>query len=239
MEYPKLPRVIGSIDRPLQLSSPVPGRPKLFWTEGINPEIVREHWPSYGEQPYQQREWPVHLSSKIPAPRKMYKCYALKVTRKMVVYDRTHPQIRLELLLDAPYEREGETWQPILRSRVERDRGVDPKRSRALEQKLWDEVCRVERRGRPRGTGRPKRRLSDFAISSKHIEPLRRAGLDDRDLRILFGRWHKKTYRQIGGELGISAQAVSKRWNRRIEPAINGINLNFSRRSFQLSSLDS
>jgi hypothetical protein len=65
----------------------------------------------------------------------------------MVIYERTHPEIRLVLLLDAPYDREGETWQSIVQSRVERDRGVDPRQSWPREKRLWDEVCRVERRG--------------------------------------------------------------------------------------------
>ena len=59
-------RIIGSSSRPLEFSSPAPGRPKVFWTNGINPEIVREHWPSQGELPYEERRLPPHISERIP-----------------------------------------------------------------------------------------------------------------------------------------------------------------------------
>src|SRR5208283_1667374 len=124
------------------------------------------------------------------------------VARKMVVYERIHPEIRLVLFLDAPFDREGETWQSIKQSRVERDRGVDPRQSREREERLWGEVCQVERRGRPRGTGRPKNRiLQEFPISPENLARLRKEDLDDRDLRVLFGRWDDKTFLQIGREL--------------------------------------
>jgi len=235
---PRLPRVIGSSSRSFQFSSPAPGRPKVFWTEGINPEIVREHWPSQEELPYEEHELPLLIPAMIPDGHTR-KCYRVGITRKMVVYERAHPEIRLVLFLDPPYDREGETWQPIVQSRVERDRGVDPRQSRQREERLWDEVCRVERRGRPRGTGRPKNKtLQEFPISSKNVVPLRREGLNDRDFRILFGRCKNKTFKQIGQELGISAQAAWKRWKRRVEPAFRRVNPKFSRAFFQLSSLD-
>jgi hypothetical protein len=237
---PKLPRIIGSSSRSIKFSSPAPGRPKIFWLEGINPGIVRELWPSQEELPYEERELPLHISSTSPNGHRLRKCYRFGVTRKMVVYERTHPEIRLVLFLGSPYDREGETWQPIVQSRVERDRGVDPRQSRRREERLWAEVCRVERRGRPRGTGHPKNPiLREFPISTKNIARLRREGLDDRDLRVLFGRWDNKKFKQIGRELGMSAQAVWKRWKRRIEPAIKRVNPSFSSGSFQLSSLDS
>jgi hypothetical protein len=172
--------------------------------KGINPEIVREHWPSQEGLPYKKRKLPPHIAEGIPDGHRKRKCYSFGITRKMVVYERTHPEIRLVLFLDAPYDRKGETWQPVIQSRVERDRGVDPRQSRPREEHLWDEVCRVERRGRPRGTGRPKNQiLQEFPISPKSITPLRREGLDDKDFRILFGRWDNKTFEQIGRELGI------------------------------------
>lgn len=219
--HPALARVIRTSSRSFEFSSPAPGRPKVFWTQGINPEIVREHWPVQGELPYEERELPPHISRMIPDGHRRRKCYRLGVTQKMVVYERTHPEIRLVLFLDAPYDRDGETWQPILQSRVERDRGVDPRQSRAREERLWTEVCHVERRGRPRGTGHPKNRiLREFPASAKYIARLRREGLDDKDLRILFGKWDNKPFKEIGRELGMSAQATWKRWDRRIEPAI-------------------
>ncbi len=237
---PKLPRIVGSVPRSFEFSSPAPGRPKVFWVKGINPEIVRECWSSQGELPYEERELPLYISSKIPGAPRTCKSYSFGATRKMVVYVRAQPQVRLVVLLDAPYDSEGEAWQPIARSSVERDRGVDPMDSRQLEGRLWDEICLVERRGRPRGTGHPKKpTLRQFPLSSGHIFRLRGEGLDNTDTRILFGRWEQKTFKQVGRELGISAQAVWKRWNRRIEPAIKRLNPGFSSGSFQLSSLDS
>ena len=154
---PKLPRIVGSVPRSFEFSSPAPGRPKVFWVKGINPEIVRECWSSQGELPYEERELPLYISSKIPGAPRTCKSYSFGATRKMVVYVRAQPQVRLVVLLDAPYDSEGEAWQPIARSSVERDRGVDPMDSRQLEGRLWDEICLVERRGRPRGTGHPKK----------------------------------------------------------------------------------
>jgi hypothetical protein len=236
---PRLPRIVGGVPRSIRFSSPVPGRPKVFWVEGINPEMVREYWSSQGELPYEERELPLYLSSEIPGFPRTWKSYSLGATRKMVVYERTRPEIRLLLLLDAPFDREGEAWQSIVQSNVERDRGVDPKQSRQLEERLWDEVCRVERRGRPRGTGHPKTpTLQQLGLSIEHIARLQSEGLNDRDLRILHRRWENKTFKQIGRELGISAQAVWKRWKRSIEPRIKRVNPNFSSRSFRLSSLD-
>lgn len=235
----RLPRIVDSVPRSLEFSSPIPGRPKVLWVKGFNPAMVREYWPSQGELPYEEREFPFHISSKIASASGTCKSYSFGVTRKMVVYEQTHPEIRLVLLLDAPVDREG-TWQSIAQSKVERDRGVDPKHSRQSEDRLWDEICRVERRGRPRGTGHPKKpTLQQFPLSSEHIARLRSEGLNDKDLRILFGRWEDKTFKQIGRELGISAQAVWKRWKRRIEPRIRHVNPSFSSRSFQLSSLES
>ena len=208
--------------------------------EGINRGIVRELWPSLGELPYEERTLPLHIFSTIPGDHARRKCYRFGVTRKMVVYERTHSEIRLVLFLDAPHDREGETWQPIVRSCVERDRGVDPQQSRLLEKRLWDEVCRVERRGRPRGTGHPKNQiLEQFPMSQKNLERLRKEGLDDKDLRILFGRWEDKKFKQIGRELRMSTQAAWKRWDRKIEPAIKRVHPSFSCAFFKLSSLDS
>jgi len=236
----RLPRIVGSIFRSFEFSSPVPGRLKVFWTPGIDPGIVREHWPSEGEVPYEERELPFHLSSAIPSGHRKWKRYSFGLTKKIVLYERMHPEVRLVLLLDAPYKRHREMWWPIVMTRVERDRSVDPRHSRRREDLLWNEVCQVERRGRPCGTGHPKKsRLQQFPISSARIARLSVEGLDDKDLRILFGRWEAKTFNQIGRELGITAQAVWKRWTRKIEPAIKRMNPGFSRNSFELSSLDS
>ena len=179
--HPRLPRVIRTVCRSIELSSPAPGRLKVIWMEGINPGMIRELWPSQGRLPYKKRELPPHISSMIPGAR--------------------------------------ESWP--------------------REKRLWDEVCQVERRGRPCGTGHPKRRLPDFPLSSEHIDRLRKVGLDDIDLQIFFGKYQGKTFEQIGHELSMSAQAGWKRWTCRIEPALKKLNPQFSTGSFKLSSLDS
>ena len=42
----RLPRIVARITRSLECSSPAPGRPRVWGTEGINWGIVREHWPT-------------------------------------------------------------------------------------------------------------------------------------------------------------------------------------------------
>jgi hypothetical protein len=236
---PVPPRVVGSVTRPVEFSSPAPGRPRVFWIQGINPDIVREFWPSHGELPYQEGPLPPQFLGVTAGNPKMVKRYTFGTAKKLVIYERAQPEIRLVLLLDSPYDRDGETLQPIIQARVERDRGVDPQQSRTREQRLWDEVCPVERRGRPRGSGHPKRRqFLEFPVTRKDIDRLGKAGLDDKDLRILFGRLERKTFLQIGNDLGMSPQGTWKRWNRRVGPALKKLNPKFSRGSFELAALD-
>ena len=236
---PRFPRNVCKVSRSIQFSSPFPGRPKVFWMEGLNSDIVREHWPSQGELPYEESELPSYISSTIPGGPRRRKRYSFGVPKKMVLYERAHSQLRMVLLLGPPYDRDGETWQPIERKSIERDPGVDPRQSRPIEERLWKELCLVQRRGRPRGTGHAKAPRQRFAFCSDTISRLRREGLDDKDLRILFGYWHQKSFKQIGQELGISGQAAWKRWKRRIERIIRRMNPNFSRASFRNISLNS
>jgi len=201
------------------------------WSQGINPEMVREYWATQADVPYELRKLPPHIARRVHNHRAM-KSYKLE-TRKLVVYKRERPELRLVLLLGERVE--GEDWQPIQGTRIERDGNIDPKTSRQGEEQLWDEVCKVERRGRPRGTGHPKRPAPAFPLDAKNISRLRKAGLDDRDLRILFGRWERKTFKQIAQAVGnISTQAVWKRWQTRIEPAIKQVNPKFSRGSLNV-----
>jgi len=81
--------------------------------------------------------------------------------------------------------------------------------------------------------------LPDFPLSSQYIDRLRKVGLNDIDLRILFEKQQDKTFEQIGQELRMSGQAVWKRWTRRIEPALKKFNPQFSKASFKMSSVDS
>jgi hypothetical protein len=227
--------VRAQVDRALEFSAPAPGRPKVFWTRGVSPEMVREHWPSDDKVPYVESQLPAHISIEFPgALTGKLKRYTLGTTRKLVIYKQSHPETRLVLVLGETDDHDGQAVQPILTTRVERDRGIDLKASRSIENSLWDEACKVERRGRPRGTGHPKRPNDPYPLRPKEIKRLRKAGLDDRDLRILFQRSceNKKTFRQIGKELHITTQAVWKRWQKKIVPALKKINRKFSAGSF-------
>jgi len=234
-------KVLQTVKRSLEFSSPLPGRPEVWWTPGIDATLVREQWgTAQGEAPYEEStiDVPPEIASFLPGnPKKLRTIPIGGPVRRWVVYDRGHPEIRLILILGEPYQQDGVKLQPILRSLVERDRGVDPKATREIEDRLWDEVCRVERRGRPVGTGHPKRRpfpsLGDLPITPQHVKALRKEGLDDRDLRILFDLLrHKKQY-EIARELKVSASAVSQRLKNHIEPAIRNLNPKFSLKSLK------
>lgn len=237
-------RIPRDVERFMQFSAPAPGRPKVWWTEGIDPELVREHWGSQGDVPFEESTFGRPATIDLPGGRSLniegspLRTPCLERAAKLVVYERSHPQVRLVLLLGAPYENtENRTRQPILRASVERDSGIDPWETRDLERRLWDEVCRVERRGRPRGTGHPKRPLwRDLTISATDIDHLRREGLDDKDLRILFDRLRNKTFPQIGRDLGMSTTGAWRRFVNRVEPVIKKLNRSYSRTSFRLIS---
>ena len=213
----------------------------------MDPDIVRELWCTHGEVPYEQVDEPFppnveEFLEKVQKHPSKLKRFVFGPIKKMVFYVRAHPEVRVVLLLGESYASGApKGWQPILESRVERDRGVDPKETRMLEERLWDEICKVERRGRKRGPGRPKQKRSaikNLPISAQYIKRLRDASLDDKDLQILFGRWDDKTFAEIGRVLRISTQATWKRWKRHIEPAIKKLNPTFSAGSFKLQSLD-
>jgi len=80
---------------------------------GINPEIVRELWPSQGEVPYEERTLPLHVFLTIGG-RSPRRCYTLGVTRKMVVYERTHP----ENLMSSWYVRDNMTHTQLFAARA-------------------------------------------------------------------------------------------------------------------------
>jgi hypothetical protein len=215
---PKTPRVLPALERQVRFSVPAPGRPAVPWVRGVDESMIREYW-STQESPFGENAG----------------LQTLALTKKLVVYQQAQPGLRLVLLLGDVFERKGERWQPIMQTRVERDRGIDPKLSRPLEERLWEEVCRVERRGRPCGTGRPKHQRK-YPIAPADIGRLRKEGLNDKDLRVLFGVVQDMTCKQIGLELGVSGQAAWKRWNSRVLPALRRINPKFSIGSLKLAA---
>jgi hypothetical protein len=182
----------------VEFSPPATGRPLVFWAPGLTADRVVELWPDGGEQPYEQIG--------------RAKRYGFGVVKKYVIYDRSKPYIRAVVLLGDIAEKEGEKTQPIVSRRLEWD-GPQGKTEIKRALGLLDEIARIERRGRPRGTGHPKRRfLSDLPIDAKHVEHLRKAGLNDKDLRVFFGRYRRETFKKIGKDLGVSQQAAWKRW---------------------------
>lgn len=86
--------------------------------------------------------------------------------------------------------------------------------------------------GRPRGTGHPKTKLADslqrIGLGPKAETKLRKAGLTDRDFRILYAYVTTGSQTTAARELGITKQAVSKTFRHRIEPALRKINPKFS-----------
>lgn len=98
-------------------------------------------------------------------------------------------------------------------------------------------------RGRPRGTGHPKAKLRDLLrgirLDAKAERRLRKAGLNDRDLKVLFVFLSTGSQKAAAKELGITKQAVNKRFRDRIEPAFRRINPQFSSRYLRDLSAES
>jgi hypothetical protein len=227
-----LPRRAGAVQRGLNFSSPAPGRPKVHWSFGIDPALVREEWGTTGEFPYEESElrpeeraFLVTMNKRLP---RAVRRWPLGETKKLVVYERSHPEMRLVLMLGPTYELNGEKWQPILRSSIERDRGVDHMESREREGRLRNEICRVERRGRPRGPGKPKRSWRrDIPDEELNYEPLKRAGLSDRDIKIHYLQLTKNSLREVGEALvpRMTPQGVHRRLKHIIWPVTDTLGL--------------
>jgi hypothetical protein len=209
-------RPLETLERRLEFSVPVPGRPLVPWVQGIDPATVREHW-SADESPFAQ---PVQGFQGIGA------------AKKIVAYSRAEPRLRLVLLLGDVFECDGQKRQPILQTRIERDRGIDPKQSRSLEEHLWSEICRVERRGRPRGTGRPKRKPYErLGINAEMYLSLEKLGLTNSEIQV-FGSWSQGTPQNvIARQRHVSPSAISQTLVR-AQNKIRKVNPKFSFRKF-------
>jgi predicted DNA-binding protein YlxM (UPF0122 family) len=213
-------RVLRTIGRPVEISAPAPSRPDVPWVEGIDRALVREHWSTTGESPFEEPR---------PGVR------TVGPARKVVIYERTHPEIRLSLLLGEIYERNGAKWQKILESRVERDGGVDPKQSKSIEERLWNEICPVERRGRPHGTGRAKRKLYErIEVEADTYLKLERAGLSQRQIQVLSLWSQRLSQTDIAQKLHISPAAICQ-CLRRAQNKLQKINSKFSLRRYRLA----
>jgi hypothetical protein len=203
----------------IKISSPMDGRPTVLWADGSTSGRIIEFWPYCEQQPVGQ----ISRACR----------YSFNVIRKYVVYDRTSPQIRAVLLVDKPRKKDGEDLQPILGRRLEWD-GPLGKAEVKKALGLVDEIARIERRGRPRGTGHPKQtRLELRADSSqKHFwDTLTRSGLSDKDIKLVQVRLAHKTEVEAAGKLGISPQAVNQKL-KAIDAKLRTINPDFSLRSY-------
>jgi hypothetical protein len=191
------------------------GRPACFWARGSTADRIIEFWPENEQMGRAHR-------------------YSFDVIRKYVVYDRPRSQIRAVLLVDEIREEGGEEVQPILGRRLEWDAPLGKAEiKKALG--LVDEIARIERRGRPRGPGHPKRKFQlPVDPSQKHFyDVLQVNGFTKMEMKVLsvYLR-HKGHQAKTAAELGVTPQAVNKGINS-IEVKLQAINPRFSLRSYQ------
>ena len=205
--------------RILNFSSPLPEAPEVFWFEGSIPEVVVQ----LGFEKQGQPDWTDVADD-------------LGKVRRYIIYHRDRPHIRAvhELgNLRAGGRRE------ILGGRLEWE-GLVSKRELRQAINLLDEFPGIEERGLPRGTRLPKRRrFEDLPITAHQVADLRKAGMDETDLKIFFECLRHKKQTEIARELKMSPPAITWRWKHRIEPALKKVNPKFSRPSLKLSLLTS
>ncbi len=116
----------------LALSSPIPGRPKVFWAYGSNTNIILEFWPERHSTNLLQK-----------GPRRSF---GFDTPKKIVIYEKNRPNIRALYFL-----RRSETRAKpdIVRGCFEWD-GVISRSELRNSLGLLDEFIRLEWRGRPR-----------------------------------------------------------------------------------------
>jgi hypothetical protein len=201
------PRELRTVTRNVHMFEPaVPGRPAVPWTEGLDPDLVREHWPCWDDE--------------LPNPASIYAW-----DRKLVIYGKSKPTIRLVILFADPNPDTGR--QRVVKYMLEWDPKTEIMAIKKNMKKLLDEFCKIEVRGRPRGTGHPKRMLGlEMADHELQLQQLRKIGLVERDIRILYARLTGHSFAQIARELKITPQAVHKRFNSRVCPKVRMLGQN-------------
>jgi hypothetical protein len=124
----------------------------------------------------------------------------------------------------------------FLIERAEKLREVSPK-SADKEVQDWLHFFRYEGRGRPRGTGHPKVKIEELldriGIDLNNLQRLQKAGMTARDIKVLYALAKGTTQKGVAEELGVTAQAVNKRLNQRIYPALKRVNPRFSLTEFR------
>ena len=174
----------------VQFSSPLPGAPKVGWRHGSNPEIIIEMWPDGEAQPSQR-----------------YLAFLLGDFKRIVIYHRDRPNIRAVFNLG---EMKADGRQEIVGGHVEWD-GLITKKELREAAILLEEFARIDERGRPRGTRRPKLKPHEVVgLTADSFLELERSGLSKQQIRA-FARWLRGSSQvEIGRKLGISAQAVGR-----------------------------
>ena len=174
----------------IHFSSPIAGAPPVSWRHGSTPEIIIEMRTDPQDQPL----------------RRLMGFFSGEF-KTCVIYRRDRPHIRA--LFELGDLKAGER-QEIVRGRVEWDRLVTRQELRqAID--LVEEFANIDQRGRPRGTGRPKRKPSEImGLSADGYLESERIGLTKRQIWVLASWSRGKTKAQIARELRISASAVGR-----------------------------
>lgn len=192
---------LKSVTRSVHFFEPaVPGRPAVPWIEGLGPDIVREQWPCWGDE----------------LPKAIAICAWY---RKLVIYERSNPAIRFVVFFSDPDP--VSRRQRIIKHLLEWDPGAGLLAIRRGMKTLLDEFCKIEVRGRPRGSGHPKRnwllRIPEHELT---LQKLKKLGLDERDIRIVYARLRGQPFVKIAKEFKVTPQAIHIRFKRRIVPKL-------------------
>jgi predicted DNA-binding protein YlxM (UPF0122 family) len=186
-EKPRQFKIPWSSD--IHFSSPIPGAPSVSWRHGSIPEIIVEMWPDAQDQPL--RRLIAHVSGEF---------------KTCVIYHQDRPDIRGVFDLgDSKADR-----REIIGGRLEWDHLVTRKKLRqAID--LVEEFAKIDQRGRPRGTGRPKRKPNEMVeLSADEYLKFERLGLTNKQIRAL-ALWLQSTSQvEIARKFKIKPPAVRR-----------------------------
>ncbi len=198
----------------VHFSSPLPRTPRVCWRYGSTPEIIIEMWLDAQYRPAQR-----HLA------------FLLGKFKRIVIYHRDRPHIRAEFDLG---DLKAAKRQEIVGWRLEGE-GLPTKQVLREAADLLEEFARVEERGRPRGTGHPKRRPHQVAgLSGDDYLKWKQSGLTGRQILALT-LWSRCLNQvNVARELDISASAVCQLLDR-AEKEVQKKNPGFSLSKFKLA----
>jgi hypothetical protein len=137
-------------------------------------------------------------------PSQRYLAFLLGDFKRIVIYHRDRPHIRAVFNLG---DLKDEGRQEVVGGRLEWE-GLITKREFRQAASLLEEFSKIDERGRPRGTRRPKRKRHEMAgLSADAFIRLERSGLTKQQIRVL-ALWSRMPQVEIARQLGISAPAV-------------------------------